>query len=422
MRNIYSPAYRIGEFYKTHLWGGRLNLEDPTQGALPIIAENENILPAISSLWRATNMPVLKDVITLRGSIEGDVFLRVSDDPSKGQVYMERVPAGHVVELSADSMGNVKGYAIEAARLYEGREVTYREEVSRNGEYVVYRTFKDNEPYGWYGQPEMWELPYGFVPMVHIQHNDVGLDFGWSEIHPMRTKVQEIDEQASLLSDYLRKYSDPVWFISGKRQSNVTIDDGDDEGTDEDKPGRNRLRLISGFDKDTRVQPLVTDMRVKDTLEHISHMQEELERDYPELQTDIWATGATSGRALRIARQRVSSKAAQRRVNYDDGLVRAQMMALSIGGWRGYEGFAGFGLDSYAKGDEWHQIADRSVFPKEPLDQAEIDKAEWEAIKVAVDAGASLRGVLLQGGWAAEDIDLLIAETDRVQTMEEQDE
>jgi hypothetical protein len=429
IRNIYSPAYRIGEFYREHLWGGLADLTDPTQGSLPVQTDNPAVLRALSVLWRDSNIQLLKDVVTLHGAIEGDVFLRVSDDPERGQVTLERVPAPNVAELDRDPMGNIKGYVIEEKRLFEGREVTYREEVSRDGDFVVYETFKDNAPFGWYGQPAAWEVAYGFVPMVHIQHNDVGLDYGWSEIHPARSKIQEVDEQASLLSDYLRKYSEPVWLVTGKRQGNVSIDDGDSDGTDEDKPGRNRLRLVSGFPESAKAFPLVTDMRVGDTLAHISAIQEELERDYPELQTDIWATGATSGRALRIARERVTSKAVQRRGNYDDGLARAQMMALSIGGMRNYPGYEGFDLDSYERGDIYHQIADRPVFPLDPQDEADISAAEWQAIKTAVDAGASLEGVLTMRGWAEEEIELIIGDaedseeplTERVQVTEDED-
>jgi hypothetical protein len=412
IRNIYNPSYRIGEFYREHLLGGSLDIGDPAHGCLPVETDNPELLGAISTLWQASNMQVLKDVISLRGAIEGDVFLRVVDDPDRQKVMLERVDAGTVVDLTLDEVGNIKGYIIEEERYHpenDNKVVTYTEEVTRDGASVVYRTYLNGSPYGWYGQSE-WENPYGFVPMVHIQHNNVGLDFGWSELHSMRPKVQEIDEQASLLNDYLRKYSDPVWLASGKRMGNIDINDDDEDGSDEDQPGRNRLRIISGFTQGTRVEPLVADMRVSDTIEHISKMLEEIERDYPELQTDIWASGATSGRALRVARERVTSKALQRRSNYDDGLIRAQQMAIAIGGFRGYEGYEGFGLDSYDKGDLDMRFGDRAVFEPDPLDKVEVDRAEWELVQIAVKAGADLSGVLMARGWTEEDIRLVTAD------------
>lgn len=400
IRNIYNPAYRLGEFYKQHLLGGSLNINSPDKGRLPIETNNPRLLNTISVLWRESNMQILKDVVALRGSVEGDVFLRVVDDVEREKVMLQRLDAYSIVDLVKDEVGNVKEYVLEEERQHpeKGDLVTYREEVTRDGENVVFRTFLNGSPYSWYGQPAEWEVPYGFVPVVHIQHNNVGLKYGWSELHPSRPKIQEVDEQASLLSDYLRKYSDPVWLATGKRMSNISIDNDDESGTDREQPGRNRLKIISGFAEGTRVEPLVADMKVADTIKHIQNIQEEIERDYPELQTDIWATGATSGRALRIARERVTSKALQRRANYDDALVRAQQMAISIGGWRGYDGYEGFGLDSYDKGELQHRIGDRAIFEEDPMDKAEIRREEWETIKIAVDSGASLEGVLEQFG------------------------
>lgn len=412
-RNIYNPSYRIGEFYREHLLAGALDVDDPSQGRLPIETDNSALLGAVSALWQASNMQVLKDIIALRGAIEGDVFLRVVDDPRRGKVMLERVDAGSVSDLTIDEAGNVKGYILEELRDdpdSPSRTVTYTEEVTRDGDLVVYRTYKNGAPYGWYDQPAEWEIPYTFVPMVHIQHNNVGLDFGWSELHSLRPKVQEVDEQASLLSDYLRKYSDPVWLASGKRMANISLDDDDEDGSDQDQPGRNRLRIISGFAEGTKMQALVADMKVGDTLQHIENMLAELERDYPELQTDIWASGATSGRALRVARERVTSKALQRRGNYDDGLVRAQQMAIAIGGFRDYDGYEGFDLGSYDRGDLDMRFGDRAVFEPDPLDKVDIDKAEWELVQLAVKSGADLSGVLRARGWEEDDIRLVTAD------------
>lgn len=413
IRNIYNPSYRIAEFHKGHIFGGSASIEDPTKGAIPIQTDNPALLPAVARLWTDSNIQVLKDVLVLRGAIEGDVFLRIVDDVTRRKVMLERVDPYTVADVTFDEVGNVKGYIIEETRQDPTgtREVEYRLEVTRDGQNVVYRTYLNNAPYGWYGQPSEWAEPYGFVPLVHIKHNDVGLDFGWSEIYPIRPKIQELDEQASMLSDYLRKYHDPIWLMAGKKLPNISISDGNTEQAE----GRNRIRTLSGFAEGTKAQALVADMKVNDTLAHIAALQEELERDYPELQTDIWASGSTSGRALRVARQRVESKVYQRRATYDDGLVRAQQMAIAIGGFRGYMGYEGFGLESYDRGALDHRIADRPVFELDPMDQVEIDKAEWEIINSALKAGATLEGILQDRGWSQERIALLTPGTNRVE-------
>ena len=429
IRPIYNPAYRIGEFHKGHIFGGSLNIEDPTRGAIPIQTENEQLLPAIGRLWTDTNMQVFKDIVALRGCIEGDVFLTVLDDPARRKVAIARLDPSTVTGVTFDGVGNVKGYVIEETRQdpeSPNRTVKYKMVCSRDGQDVVYQTFRNGAPYGWYGQPSSWAEPYGFVPMVHIKHNDVGLEFGWSEIYPDRPKIQELDEQASLLNDYLRKYHDPWWMISGKTMPSLTVDDGDPggRGTDaaqsggyEDQPGRNRIRTITGFSAETKAQALVANMNVGVTIQNMENMQSELEKDFPELQTDIWATGSTSGRALRVARERVGDKIVQRRANYDDGLVRIQQMAIAIGGEHGYQDYQGFSLESYDQGALDHRIRERPVFSPDPMDQGEIDLAEWRVIAAATGAGATLEGVLKLRGWSEEDIALITGDG-RVQNTE----
>ena len=52
-------------------------------------------------------------------------------------------------------------------------------------------------------------------------------------------------------------------------------------------------------------------------------------------------------------------------------------MALAIGGFRGYEGFDGFTLDSYAAGDLDHTIPARPVFGRDPLDDLELQEKRF---------------------------------------------
>ncbi|NTU63917.1 MAG: hypothetical protein HGB05_11090 [Chloroflexi bacterium] len=94
----------------------------------------------------------------------------------------------------------------------------------------------------------------------------------------------------------------------------------------------------------------------------------------------------------------------QRRAGYDDALVRAQMMAVSIGGMRNYEAFAGFGLESYERGELDHQIGERPVFAVDTLDQLEEEKLLWDTAVQATKAGLPLGSFLRRNGWSDEQI------------------
>lgn len=420
IRNIYNPAYRLGEFWKIFLMGGAL---DPAAGdgkekpsALPIVTENEALRGAIGKVWRWSNWQLQKDILTLYGPVLGDVALKVVDDAERRKVYLEVV---HPITLSAldlDAFGNVKGYTIEELRddprpNRSGRTVVYSEVADRpDSRNVRYRTYLDGKPYKWDGISEEWEAPYGFVPMVTIQHINVGFAWGWSELHAARPKIQEVDDLASKQHDQIRKLIDAPWLFVGvdkPKKEPMTAETGAERGRP--SPGREEIPALYGpIGADAK--PLVAPLDIAATSEEIQAVLEELERDYPELQMDIWTvSGDVSGRALRTARQRAEAKVNQRRGNYDDGVVRAQQMAVAIGGMRGYAPeFAPFGLDSYITGSLDHAIGERPVFAVDPLDDTEIDQVFWSAAKTATESGMPLIAYLREAGWTEERIQKIL--------------
>lgn len=410
IRNIYNPSYRLGEFYKTHLWGGALNADAEAKGALPIATENEALRPAIAQLWTWSNWSINKDIVTLKGSVLGDAIVRVIDDVEAGRVYLEYVNPSTVADLVVDVYGHVKGYTIKETRAHPdtGRDVEFREEVSRDGEFVVYKTFMNNAPYPWNGQAEEWAEAYGFVPMVHIEHNNVGLDWGWSEIQPARSKIHEVDDLASLLSDQARKSINAKWFFAGLKKGNdneTVVHSSDTLDAARMQRGREQEPALYSTDPNSKPYPMVAPLDIQGMVLHITEILKELERDYPELKFDnLRSSGTVSGASLRTARQPAETKVIQRRANYDNGLVRAQQMAVAIGGMRGYNGFQGFGLESYAAGALDHSIGDRPVFFIDRFEKLEEEKVFWEAAEIAVKAGYPLELYLTDAGWDEERI------------------
>ena len=416
-RAIYNPSYRLGEFWKTHLMGGAL---DPAAGdgkevpsALPIIipTENPTLRNSIATLWQDSNWQINKDIMGLWGPVLGDTVLKIIDDPAREKVYLKNVHPGTVKDITLDDWGNIKAYVIEEKRANpkdskSSVQVTYREEAARDGVNVVYRTYLDDRPYAWNPDTgEEWEEPYGFIPMVVVQHNNVGLSFGWSEIYPGLSKFREVDDLASKLSDQIRKMVDPFWLFAGVAKPKVdkSAKPGDDENSPEQ--GREELPAIWAPDASARAQAITTDLNVADTSEHIKTILADIERDYPELNSDMHnVQGEISGRALRINREPSENKVQQRRPNYDNALVRAHQMAIAIGGFRGYEGYQGFDLDSYDAGALDHSIGARPVFAKDPLDDIEREQAFWTAANVAKSFGIPPLIYLKRQGWSEEDI------------------
>lgn len=415
IRNIYNPAYRLGDFWQSHLWGGML---DPKAGdgkqvysALPIVTDIQPLRQAIAKTWEWSNWQTNKGIVTLRGAVLGDSVIKIVDDPKRGKVYMEPVHPGNLAEVTLDKWGNVKEYAIEEERLDQknNKKVTYREEATREGDggAVVYRTFMNGSLFAWDGESAEWSVDYGFIPLVVIQHKNVGLPWGWAEMHAGLANFREVDDQASLLNDQIRKMVNSVWLFSGvssPKTGGVTAS-ASTPTTDNPEAGREDVPALYG-PSGADAKPLISPLDITATANNIQAIIKKIERDYPELSEDLEnASGDVSGKALRINREPVITKVEDRRPNYDNALVRAQQMAVAIGGFRGYDpAFSGFDLDSYASGRLAHSIGDRPVFRKDPLDEIEVEQAFWTAAKAAKDAGMPMSLFLRRNGWTDEQV------------------
>lgn len=414
-RNIYNPTYRIVMFYRAHIWGGALDKNAGELGAIPIATQNEAHRIAIADLWKKSNWAIEKSIVAQHGAIFGDVAIRVVDDPKRGRVSLQTVNPETLKSVVLDTAGNVKAYEIEYERvdpLNPNAKAMYCESATRDGDDVVYKTMRNGSAFA-YAENAIngtavseWREPYGFIPMVSIKHNTIGLDWGWSEIHPALSKIREVDDVASKVSDQIRKMVDSGWLFSGiKKPDTPPTMTGRSATANAPAPGREEMPALYATDPNARATPLVAPLDIASALAHIAAINAELEREFPELQMDIWnAGGDTSGRALRLARQRVTQKVFERRPSYDDALVRAMQMAIGIGGMRGYAAYKGFDLDSYGRGDLDFDIASRPVFEVDEFEKLESDKLFWDTANTAIKAGMPLDVYLRRSGWSDDDV------------------
>lgn len=421
IRSIYNPAGRLGDFWSTYLLGGRLQIDSDglaaNGGAFPVITDSDNVRAALAYLYHESNLQSMKDVLALRGAVFGDVALRVVDEIDN--VYLECINPANIADVELDSRGYVKAYKYVDVRTDPDdpngqTKCVYSETAERgDGDAVIYRTYRDDQPYSWNdNQDAEWEEPYGFIPLVMIQHRNVGLKWGWSEAHKTTSKIREADDLASKLSDQIRKSVDAPWMLAGVPKP-----------TDKPTMAGDRGKTSTGSNSDTQVrqdmpviyapegataEALVAPLDIAATVEHIREILTDMEKDHPELKLMVLrASGTTSGAALRTAQEPVEVVVNQRRTTYDDGLRRALQMAISIGGYRGL--FPGIGLDSYKAGDIDFQVGERPVFGTSEQDKSETDSAAAKAAKDMMAVGLDPAKYFARRGWSQEEVDELQA-------------
>lgn len=416
IRNIYNPSYRLGEFYRMMVWGGNLSPSAGKEGAIPIVvgkrADEARLREALVYLWHQSNWSIRKGIIPLQGSVLGDYIIKIVDDPEHGYTCMDVVHPATLSQVTVDGRGYVKAYEISEMRDYEGKDVEYRETAERVGDSVVYTTYLNNKPFPWNGAASTWSENYGFIPLVLGQHNNVGKDWGWSEMHADRSKLHELDDMASKLHDHIRRMTDPAWIANFPKSSTEVTMKSAKATPDRPQPGREEMPIMYVANENAKLQPMVVpELSIHEVGEEIAMQLRELERDYPELQMDIWSVGGdTSGRALITARQRAEKKVTDRRASYDSSIVRAQQMAIAIAGEKGYEGFEGFSLLSYKEGKIDHTVAERNVFDLSPTEVADEKLKFWQAIQAATQS-VPVELALKDAGWSEERIQELYGTT-----------
>jgi hypothetical protein len=436
IRHIYNPAERLGNFYQGHTFAGPLDREagdgESAPSALPIVTENEAIRPAIARLWEDSCWSIVKDILTLWGAVLGDAAIRIVDDPARGQVRKELVYPGHLARVEFDSQHDVKAYLLRrwaedpsvggperldpvTAGVEMVRPVVYAERCYRDGDLVVFETFKDGKPFAWNGVASSWTEPYGFVPLRVLNHRSVGLDWGVNCFHGGLPQFMEVDDQASVLGDNNRKKLNGPWLMTGVRSMAELKGAGVDrskrtpaENAADPEPQRSELNLLFAHSVDARAISMTADIDIAGMCEHIRDMLAQIEKRYPEMLADVGMGGGhMTAEAVRNARQIAAARVQLIRPAYDAAEVATNQMALAIGGLRGYPGYEGFGLDSFEAGTLDHSIGHRPVFEVDPLDAINEDQAFWQACNEAVKAGVPLPLYLERNGWSEEDLKAL---------------
>ncbi len=417
IRSIYNPAAELIDFWSDSLMGGIL---DPKAGdgtledtALPILmpgeVENDELRKVISKVWVDSNWQVNKDIFTAWGSSMGDAFIKPIIKPNEDLAYMKLIHPAFMKECEVDDQGNVLSYVIEKQVPHPNGEryVKYNERVEKEGDKVTYQTFMDNKPFAWDGQHDTWSYDYGFVPLVKVQHSNVGGDWGWSEFHKHRTKFHEVDDLASVLHDQIRKLINPVWIMKGMtapKSGKITV--GHTSPTyDDPQADREETNAIFAGEK-AGAEAMTTNVNIDDVTAEVLNILKAIESAYPELRKEVQAVGGeASGKAIREMRRAAENKVIKRRIAYDHALVEAHKMVISLGGFHDIKGFEAYGVEDYGEDKLDHFIGPRKVYDADKLDDAEFEKMFWQAANEAERAGVGLEVYLEKQGWSPENIE-----------------
>ena len=442
IKNSANPTARIVDFYKSMIWAGSLDAEANMRGAIPIkigAGVNEaQLRAAIAHCWSISNWDVNKGVHILHGTTMGDAAIYIRHDPDNQQVRKEILHPSLIKYVELDDRGFVKRYILAEPRLDENKQVsTYIETCEHGeGEEILFKTYRVNgggefsvvrwddykgNLWAWEGNNDKngdarseWSEPYGFVPLVLIQHVNDGRKWGRSEIQPYIKKIAIIDDLMSIVDDTMRRDLDSDYQINGQKSDvEVTFVDGTPT-VNRPQPGREKRKIFYTGDTLRRIEPITVSTNIDGAVKYIAMRLENLDEDLPELA--VLNASNIAEETFFGMRNTVEAKVKERRASYDKGEVRSLQMMIAIGGQYGYPGYEGFDLSSYKAGRMDFSIAERPIFPVSDSMVQKQNAAFLAAVSGAMQASQGMITFAMAAkiwGWSDEKI----AELMEVQRM-----
>jgi hypothetical protein len=402
---LYNPFYRVVEFHATHTWTGDLAQAFPWAKGT-----NPDLQFCVERLWEWSNWTVKKQVATRYCPIFGDLFLKVAHlDPKRKttnrRVFLQPLDARLVVDFDTDERGYLTFFRTDDQRFRRDGSTYYRIELWEKDKQLL-RIFELDHPIApdeldaFDEEVPLVKEPFekltgdDYVPIVHVPFKDIGELRGIGPCHLLKDKIDETNRMATRLHQILFRWNGPMWAHVGPSGSNAnplpppsaTGLTGDDEYlTDDDW-----VHVGEGD-----LKSLVPDLHYDEALRILNDQLAEIQRDAPELMyyrlTEIGddLTSKTGRLSLEPAIQRV----VEARQNLTHGLIRAQMMALSIMGNQGLLPEA-LNLGNFDRGDLQHAYLLPDVIPLTDDERSRAAQATGQAAVYFTQAGAKPERVL----------------------------
>lgn len=404
IRPINNPVARLVELYVGEIYGGSVDMRKLADGAIPIETENEALRQHLIQLYLNSNWQADKSLYVRFGSMLGDVAVKVRDDRQMGRVSLEVLHPAKIYAIERDSAGEITYARIEYDRGEVNPETgntdrtyTYREDITPD----EFRTYKDGIPYAYFNDSiqrpvKVWPNEYGFVPLEVVQHRDMGLQWGAAVFHHAVNKIDEINDDWSILNDSVRKAVNIIWYMKAAKGGDLSFDITE----------RDTLNFIYSSKDSLDPYPMVPNIDITAAGQNILNMQLELERDMPELALhQLRDKGNLTAPGIRAGWSDAIDRIVEARGNYDAGLVRLDKMGAFIGTMFQYPGFEGPRYTNLEDERLEHSIAERAV-----IEDQLTEKEQMDMLRNLPDKPAQAKLVLERLKIPEETIALIVAE------------
>lgn len=369
IRPIYNPTRRAVNFYRGQVYGREW---------IPWATEvDEEFRLAAEMALRWGGWDGDRFVYVGTGSTYGDAFAEIIFDPERGKAYPNLIHPLYVTVDEWTDGGDVAAYTLRYAAIDNaGKSARYMKQVTKE----VYRTFRDEKPYGWGDNPPEWPNPYGFAPGHLVQHRDTGTGHGANVIDGIHPKIDEVNALATAANNYLMKLpNQPIIIVSSSPMESVVSVAGQSGSAD-------AVPWMQTKDKEARVIPLLQDFGIAAMEPRIQSILHEIERDLPEtvMSDHLRSMSQATGPGIQRATGDVDGLFREVCGNYDRGLAKFCQMAVSVNAYHAKRGeiddpqrvFKPFDpVRSFDAGDLHAAFRDRELVPLTQTERAQAASA-----------------------------------------------
>lgn len=344
------------------------------------------------------------------GECLAEVELHLTKELGGDKVYPRLIHPRNVVRLELSPRGDVRSYRL-AKPMQDGP----------NGEHYIWgkevtpdftRTYKNDEPHGYNGQPALIRNPYGFVPAVWYTHQTTS---GWHGGSAIDGAIPTLDEYQGVLSsiyDFIHRFIEQGIAIESDQPERVKEllqkvskpRPGIPTSAQDAINARQSMKVLP-LPPGARISRMIDNLGLGEADEHVSRLKSELEQAFPEivLQEKLLEMQDVSAPGAQPLVQRAQQKLNDVVANYDLQTIKLGQMMVAIAGYhidQGHWGlpsqltkaqqkFQAFDLNSYAAGKLAFSLTPRQLVP-ETQQQKFANAQQFELIETPT--GLSIAG------------------------------
>lgn len=328
---LYNPVAAVVDLY-LHVFGGAFGDEILIE---PEDAATNALTQAIEQVWRWSNLTIEKQPLCRLAATHGTVGLRIvaqnDANPLKRRVYLKPEHPRIIRDAELDARGNVVAIQLEYDLTFglaeDAQTVTIREEMDKET-IATYRMSGSNRvPFNLAtrrdDQAAVYENALGVVPYVLLRHEYTGDTWGRNAFYKQRGALDRLNALISHIDVQIHRHVKAKWFIAASGNAPTEVDLSDLSVAYVDMRQQSTPPVVA---------PLVAPLSLADATAQAQMQLALIEDQLPELKaTQGKFLANQSGETIRELRQPAEDKLSLARVNYEDGLTRAQQIAASWG-------------------------------------------------------------------------------------------